>query len=294
MRRDLQGTGRANLDLLSVQLVLPVPAGKGAGDVDALAGALPLDQGRDGGPAGVGLELVAEVVVVGRGGAEHGRALGQGALDLAMVDGAREVLGRDDGRAGRLDLLLDGQRQARRAVEVGGGDVVLRGGGRVDGGEAVGACLFAQDGRHGDGARLGRGRVLLLLLGGLGGARDGAGLGRGAVAGQVRLLSLALRLLAALLVAHGVAGGRAEAVVGAQVVGDDGRGRGARGQRLRAALTRERARGRGVALRVVEGGLGRRRLCFGGAQCLDRLSPARGVVVVGDVVRGPLVVRRPM
>ena len=157
-------------DLLAMQAVLAIPASKGARDIDALAWAVPLNQRGDGRAARVRLELIAEieVVVVGRGGAEHRGALGQGALDVAMVNGARQVLGRDDGRAGRLHLLLNGQRQTRRAVEVGSGEEVVRGAGGDEGSVGVGidgrvngqvamvvwVCtrLWAGSGRHVDGA----------------------------------------------------------------------------------------------------------------------------------------------
>lgn len=297
----MQAYGEQTIHLLSMQPVLLVPPGEGTRHVHAFSRSLPLYQRRDCGSAGVGLELVAQVIVVGRRGAEHRRPLREDAIRLAMLNGTSEVLRRYYGGTGRVHLLLDGQWQTRRAAEVGGGDVVLGGIGGVYRGEAR---LFAQDGRHVNGARLGRrcDLLLVLLLRGLavGGALGGAGRRRrGGSAGHSALLPGGGALLAALLVAHGgrVVGGRLEAVVGsAQVLGDGGRGAGLGGVRGPA---RVRAGGRGMALGVVEGRGRGRRLGFGGAQRLDALSPAGSVVVVWDVRVGwplplALVVRRAM
>lgn len=263
-------------DVLAMQLVLFVPAGKGARDIDALARPLPLNQGGDRGPAGVwALELVAQVVVVGGGGAEHGRAPREGALDLILVNGRGEVVGGEDGRAGGVDLLLDGQRQARRAAEVRRGhNVVLRGLGGVERGHGL-----AGGGRHIDRAGLRRGRGRGRRCG------RGGGPGRGL---EERRRRLGRALGGALLVAHGGEG----VVGGAQLAGDGGRGAGS--NRLRAAA-RVRARRRRLALCVLEARRRGRGLRFAlglDAQCLDRLSSPRRVVRVRDVkalmVRGAM------
>jgi hypothetical protein len=232
-----------------MQPVLSVPACKCARHVHALALALVLDQRRHRRPPRAGLpELVAQLLVVGCGGAEDGQIVPrQGALDLIVVDGA------EDGRARLVVLLLDGQRQARRAVELRGGHhvLVLRGIGGVDGRRGVvwpaGGC-----GGHIDGACLLRGRgrargfwrwlLLRLVLRLLG--REGVGsetdMGRGGVAWEgIGALLLALAL--GLLVAHGAGGGvvRGWSGVGGsvQLIRDDG---GASRDRLRGA-TRGRA-----------------------------------------------------
>ena len=210
------------LDLLWMQLELPLPAGKGAGHVDTLAGPLPLYQGGHGDLALGALELVGQVVVVLGAVAEHGGAARQGALDLVMVYGAGDVGGRDDGRARADGLLLDGQRQAGRAAVVGrghdeGGILGLEGGRVVWDGAVVVAVGVGHGQRPGDGrgqrllgCRPVVGRVVVL------------GLRRGVVAESLVLgLLLGLGLVvvvvlvgAALLVAHLLLRGRLEVVLG--------------------------------------------------------------------------------
>ena len=279
-----------------MQFVLAIPPGKGTCDIYALARTFPLDQRRYRWAAGAGrLELFSEVIVVGGGGAEHRGPAWQHALGVALLDGAPYLLGRDDGRAGRVHLLLDGQRQAGWAAELRRGNVVLRGIGGVYRGQPLGQ-LITQDGRHVDRQRWrGRGRPLRFrhgLLhrfryGGIEGCGGGGrALRRGEVAGGLfprrrqLLLVLVAALVAALLIAHGVAvyvvavaAAAATVVVvvvvvvllgGAQLAGDSA---GASSHRLRSS-TRKRAGRRGMALSVLEahgrGGGG-----FGGAQRLN-------------------------
>lgn len=216
-----------------MQPVLSIPASKGAGRVDTLALALPLDQRGHRRAARGGLELVAEVFVVGGGGTEHRGMARQVALDLIVVNGARVVLGGEDGRAGQVRLFFDGQRQTWGAAEVGRGHdvfLLLRGAGGVYRGREVVVTeaqrLLARGGRHIDGAcgRRGRGRagsclggcVRRLLVGGIGRAAAGGCWQRG---GGTRCLVPVLAVALGLLVAHGVVGGRLVAVLGgAEVV----------------------------------------------------------------------------
>jgi hypothetical protein len=282
---------------LFVQPVLAVPAGKRARRIHALALALPLDQRGHGRARGVGaLELVAEVFIVGVGGvADDGGVARQGALDLVVVDGRVVVLRREDGRAGHMRLLLNGQRQAGRAAEVRRGhDILLqRGiGGVYRRGGVVGPAagrLFAGGRGHVDGPGLRRGRVCgrcVRRRGALLGRAARGQLRRGAAGAVARAVPLLLGGLG-LFVAHGVVRGRLGAVAvavlrGAEVVGDGGAG--GDGNRLRAP-TRLRAgrRRRGVRLGVGEGRGRRRGLRLDRGQGGNRLSPARRVVEMWDM-----------
>ncbi|KAH7357444.1 hypothetical protein BKA66DRAFT_473286 [Pyrenochaeta sp. MPI-SDFR-AT-0127] len=96
-------------------------------------------------------------------------------------------------------------------------------------------------------------------------------------------LALALALVAALLVAHGVARGRPVAVLGGAQLAGNGGGGGGDGNRLRtAARVRAGRRRRGMGFGVLEARGRWRGLRFAlglDAQCLDRLSSSRRVVV---------------
>lgn len=210
---DTKGNDRHGVgNVLLMQLELPLPAGKSARYIYALARAFPLYQGRNSHLVLGALELVGQVVVVLGAVAQHGGAARQGALNLVMVYGARDVSGRDDGRARPHGLLFDGQRQAGRAAVVGrghdeGGILGLEGRGVVRDGAVFFAVGLGHGQRPGDaggqrllGCKPLVGRVL--------------GLGRGVVAEAVVVVQLVVLVGAALLVAHLLLRGRLEVVLG--------------------------------------------------------------------------------
>jgi hypothetical protein len=143
-----------------VELVFSIPASKCARHVDALAGAFPFNQRGHRRLALGALVLVAKVVVLGRRAAQHGRAVREDAVKLAMFNAdAGDVGGRDDGGSGRGNLLFDGEGQAGWAIVMRRGhDIVVGGvGGLYGSGLGPGVRLLSRDRRHGDGTGLRRG-----------------------------------------------------------------------------------------------------------------------------------------